>query len=84
MAQTADNVAREYGITREQADAFAARSQARYARALAEGFFAGEITPVDAARAAKAPPIVVSADEHPRPQSTTESLAKLRPLSRAA
>jgi len=80
MAQTADNVAREYGITREQADAYAARSQARYARALAEGFFADEITPVEVPGAGKAPPIVVAADEHPRPQSTAESLARLRPL----
>ena len=80
MTQTADNVAREYGITREQADAYAARSQARYARALAEGFFADEITPVEVPGAGKAPPIVVSADEHPRPQSTAESLARLRPL----
>jgi len=80
MAQTADNVAREYGITREQADAYAARSQTRYARALADGFFAGEITPVEVPSGSKAPPTAVSADEHPRPQSTAESLAKLRPL----
>lgn len=80
MAQTADNVAREYGITREQTDAYAARSQARYARALAAGFFADEITPVEVPGAGKAPPIVVAADEHPRPQSTAESLARLRPL----
>ncbi|MBC7161683.1 MAG: 3-oxoadipyl-CoA thiolase [Immundisolibacter sp.] len=80
MAQTADNVAREYGIGREDSDAYAARSQARYARALAEGFFAGEITPVEVSGAGKALASVVSADEHPRPQSTAESLAKLRPL----
>jgi len=81
MAQTADNVAAEYGITRADSDAYAARSQARYARALAEGFFAGEITPVEVPSGSKAPPTVVSADEHPRPQSTAEALAKLRPLS---
>ena len=81
MAQTADNVATEYGITREDSDAYAARSQARYARALAEGFFADEITPVAVPSGGKAPPVVVSADEHPRPQSTAEALAKLRPLS---
>ncbi|HEX2797122.1 MAG TPA: 3-oxoadipyl-CoA thiolase [Immundisolibacter sp.] len=80
MAQTADNVAREYGITREQSDAYAARSQARYARALAEGFFVDEITPVEVSGAGKALATVVSADEHPRPQSTAESLARLRPL----
>jgi len=80
MAQTADNVAREYSISREESDAYAARSQARYARALAEGFFAGEITPVEVPSAGKAPPIRVAEDEHPRPQSTAESLARLRPL----
>ena len=81
MAQTADNVAREYAIGREDSDAYAARSQARYARALAEGFFTDEITPVEVSGAGKALATVVSADEHPRPQSTAESLAKLRPLS---
>ncbi|WP_448508916.1 3-oxoadipyl-CoA thiolase [Immundisolibacter sp.] len=81
MAQTADNVAAEYGISREHSDAYAARSQARYARALAEGFFVGEITPVEVPSGSKAPPVVVAQDEHPRPQSTAESLAKLRPLS---
>ncbi len=81
MAQTADNVATEFGISREDADAYAARSQARYARALAEGLFAEEVTPVAVPGGGKAPPVVVSADEHPRPQSTAQSLAKLRPLS---
>ena len=81
MAQTADNVATEFAISREDADAYAARSQARYARALAEGFFADEITPVAVPSGGKAPPVVVSADEHPRPQSTAEALAKLRPLT---
>ena len=81
MAQTADNVATEFAISREDADAYAARSQARYARALAEGFFADEITPVAVPGGGKAPPVVVGADEHPRPQSTAEALAKLRPLT---
>ncbi len=80
MAQTADNVAREYAISREESDAYAARSQARYAQALAGGFFTGEITPVEVPSGGKAPPTVVDADEHPRPQSTAESLARLRPL----
>lgn len=82
MAQTADNVAAEYGIGRDQADAYAVRSQARYARALAEGFFADEITPVDVPGAGrKAPPVPVDADEHPRPDTTAEALARLKPLN---
>jgi acetyl-CoA C-acetyltransferase len=81
MAQTADNVAAEYGISREESDAYAARSQARYARALAEGFFADELTPVELPAARKAAPVVVSADEHPRPETTPESLAKRKALN---
>ena len=81
MAQTADNVAAEYGIGREDSDAYAARSQARYARALAEGFFADELTPVELPAARKAAPVVVSADEHPRPETTLDSLARLKALN---
>lgn len=81
MAQTADNVAAEYGISREESDAYAARSQARYARALAEGFFAEEITPIELPAARKAPPLVVSADEHPRPDTTPQSLSRLKALN---
>ncbi|MGE0810636.1 MAG: 3-oxoadipyl-CoA thiolase [Immundisolibacter sp.] len=81
MAQTADNVATEYGIGREDSDAYAARSQARYARALAEGFFADELTPVELPAARKAAPVVVSADEHPRPETTLDSLARLKALN---
>ncbi|MFZ5492316.1 MAG: 3-oxoadipyl-CoA thiolase [Pseudomonadota bacterium] len=81
MAQTADNVAAEHGIGREDADAYAARSQARYARAAAEGFFADEITPIELPAARKAAPVVVSADEHPRPDTTLDSLTRLKPLN---
>lgn len=80
MAQTADNVAREYTISREDSDTFAARSQAHYAHALAAGFFADEITSVQVQSGSKAPPTVVSADEHPRADTTPDSLARLRPL----
>ncbi len=80
MPETADNVAALLGITREQADAFAAASQARYAAAQASGFFAGEILPVSVPRGRKEPPLLVSEDEHPRPESTADALAKLRPL----
>ena len=81
MAQTADNVAAEYGIGREDSDAYAARSQARYARALAEGFFADELTAVQVPAGRKAPPVPVAADEHPRPETTPDSLARLKALN---
>ncbi len=81
MAQTADNLAAEHGIGREASDAYAARSQARYARALTDGFFADEITPIELPAARKAAPVVVSADEHPRPETTPDSLARLKSLS---
>ncbi|GAB4358117.1 MAG: 3-oxoadipyl-CoA thiolase [Immundisolibacter sp.] len=80
MAQTADNVAAEYGISREDADAYAARSQARYARAREDGFFADELTAVQVPGVGKVPPVSVAADEHPRPDTTAERLARLKPL----
>ena len=70
MPETGDNVAREFGVSREQADEFALASQKKYAKAEAEGFYKGEILPA----------VVVSADEHPRRDSTMESLVKLKPL----
>ena len=81
MPETADNVAKECGVTREQADEFALGSQKKYAKAEAEGFFKGEILPVTLPSKKKdAPPNVVSADEHPRRDATMESLAKLKAL----
>ena len=81
MPETGDNVAKEFGVSREQADAFALASQKKYASAEAEGFYKGEILPVTLPSTRKdAPPSVVSADEHPRRDSTMEMLAKLRPL----
>jgi acetyl-CoA C-acetyltransferase len=81
MPETGDNVARDFGISREQADEFALGSQKKYAKAEAEGFYKGEIRPVALpARKKDAPPTVVSADEHPRRDSTMEALAKLKPL----
>jgi len=80
MPETGDNVARDHGITREEADRFAARSQERTERARAEGFFEGEIEAVEIPAAGKGPPTVVRQDEHPRPQTTLENLARLRPL----
>ena len=81
MPDTADNVARDLGLGREDSDRFALGSQQKYARAKAEGFFTGEIQPVEVATGKKTPPVVVAEDEHPRAETTYESLAKLRPLA---
>ncbi|PRN33872.1 3-oxoadipyl-CoA thiolase [Acinetobacter baumannii] len=80
MPETGDNVAAEFGISREQADLFAAQSQAKYQKAKEEGFFADEITPIEVFQGKKLPPKFVSENEHPRPSSTVEALTKLKPL----
>jgi acetyl-CoA C-acetyltransferase len=80
MPQTADKLAQEYGITREQADTFAAASQQKYAIAKGEGFFSGEIVPVEMPAGRKGPVPPVSEDEHPRPGSDVASLAKMKSL----
>ena len=80
MPETGDNVAKDHGISRSQSDEFAARSQEKYEKARAAGFFAGEIHPIQVPTGKKSPPVIVSVDEHPRPESTLEALAKLRPL----
>ena len=79
MPETGENVARDYQVSRDDQDAFAARSQARAAAAQASGFFAEEIVAVEA-KDAKAKPIVFDRDEHPRPDSTIEALSKLKCL----
>lgn len=80
MPETGDNVAEEFGITREQADTFAAASQEKYQAAKEAGFFEGEITPIEVSQGRKLPPKLVTEDEHPRPSSTFEALSKLKPL----
>ncbi|MFN2643463.1 MAG: 3-oxoadipyl-CoA thiolase [Burkholderiales bacterium] len=81
MPETGDNVAKDLGITREQSDEFALSSQQKYATAEKEGFYAGEIMPVSLpAKKKDAPGEQVSADEHPRRDSTMEALARLKPL----
>ncbi len=80
MPQTADNMAREFGITREQADTFALSSQQKYATAKGEGFFAGEIAPVEMPPSRKGPVPAVSEDEHPRPTTDMATLAKMKVL----
>jgi acetyl-CoA C-acetyltransferase len=80
MPQTADTLARQYEIKREEADKFALRSQQRYAVAKGEGFFAGEIAPVEMPPTRKGPVPPVADDEHPRPGTDMDTLAKMRPL----
>ena len=77
MPETADNVAEDYQISRADQDAFAARSQARWAAAHEAGKFADEITPVSVPQR-KGDPVVVDTDEHPRPGTGVEQLAKLK------
>ena len=77
MPDTAENVAEEHGISRADQDAFAFRSQTRAGRAMENGFFAEEIVRVHA-KDAKGKPVTVERDEHPRPQTTLEDLAKLK------
>ncbi|BAL27363.1 3-oxoadipyl-CoA thiolase [Azoarcus sp. KH32C] len=81
MPETADNVAAEFGITRDESDRFAAASQAKYAAAKERGFFAGEILPIAVPTGRKSPSLIVADDEHPRPQTTRESLAALKALA---
>ncbi len=78
MPQTAQHVADEHGVSREDQDAFAQRSQERTARAVASGRLAREIAPVQVPRR-KGDPVVVERDEHPR-ETSLEALGALRPL----
>ena len=78
MGETAENLVREFGILRAEQDAFAAESQRRAAKAMASGRFDEEIAPVTVA--GRKGPTVVGRDEHPRPDTTAESLAKLPPV----
>jgi 3-oxoadipyl-CoA thiolase len=81
MPSTAENVAREFQISRADQDAFAVGSQAKAAAAQASGRFAAEIAPVSIPQR-KGDPIVVDRDEHPR-ETSVEALAKLRPIVRS-
>jgi 3-oxoadipyl-CoA thiolase len=77
MPETADNVAADYNVSRADQDAFAARSQARWAAAQEKGVFGEEIVPVVIPQK-KGDPVIVDTDEHPRPGTTAEQLARLR------
>ncbi|OHE79461.1 MAG: 3-oxoadipyl-CoA thiolase [Lysobacterales bacterium GWF1_69_6] len=78
MSQTAENLAREHGVSRERQDGFAWRSQQRAAHAQREGWLAEEISPIVAGQGRRA--TTVSLDEHLRPDTTPEALAALSPL----
>ncbi|OOY09590.1 3-oxoadipyl-CoA thiolase [Thioclava sp. F36-7] len=81
MPETAENVADDFGVSREDQDAFALRSQEAAAKAMEEGRLAEEITPVTIPQR-KGEPVVVDTDEHPRPGTTLDALTKLRPIVR--
>jgi 3-oxoadipyl-CoA thiolase len=79
MAETAENVAEDFRVSRDDQDAFALRSQQRAAAAIASGAFAEEITPVRVPQR-KGDAVIVDTDEHPRSDSSLEGLQKLRPI----
>lgn len=81
MPQTGDNVAFKYDISREEADKFAAASQAKYQAAKQDGFFDDEIAPIAVSQGRKLPSKMITEDEHPRPNATIEALQKLKPLN---
>jgi len=79
MGETAENVAEKYGVSREDQDRFALESQRRAARAQEEGIFAQEIVPVEVPGKKRGETLLVERDEHPRPDTTLEKLAALKP-----
>jgi 3-oxoadipyl-CoA thiolase len=81
MGETGENVAEQFNVTRERQDAFALASQQRWTAANDAGHFADELVPVTIPQR-KGDDVVVAVDEHPRPQTTLETLAKLRPAFR--
>jgi acetyl-CoA C-acetyltransferase len=78
MGVTAENVAARWGVTREDQDALAVESHRRAARAIAEGYFAEQILPIEVK--AKKGTVIFDTDEHVRPDTTIEQLAKLKPV----
>src|SRR5262245_1257144 len=81
MPETAENVAEDYQVSRADQDAFAFRSQQRAGKAIAAGYFAEEIVAVEVP-GGRAGPVTVDKDEHPRPDTTMDGLAKLKPFVR--
>ncbi len=78
MGETAETLAREYGILRAEQDAYAVETQRRAGEAIGAGRFAAEIAPVSVA--SRKGPVEIAADEHPRPDTTLEALARLPPV----
>ncbi|MCL1598564.1 MAG: 3-oxoadipyl-CoA thiolase [Actinomycetia bacterium] len=79
MPSTAENVAADFSVSREDQDAFALSSQQRTAAATERGFYTGELIPVEVPTR-RGDPIIVDTDEHPRPDTTIDKLARLRPI----
>jgi 3-oxoadipyl-CoA thiolase len=82
MGETGENVAQQYGVTREEQDEFALRSHQRAVTAIEEGRFKDQIVPVTVPQP-KGAPVTIERDEHPRPDTSLEALARLRPAFRA-
>jgi acetyl-CoA C-acetyltransferase len=80
MIETAENLRAEFGITREEQDRWAVRSHERAVRAIKDGLFDDETVPVAVAGGRGSDDVLVSVDEHPRPGTTVEKLATLRPM----
>ncbi len=78
MGNTAENIAEHYNITREEQDQFSAESQEKAEQAISHGWFQDEILPVEIPQKKK-DPIIFDTDEHPRPGTTVEKLAKMKP-----
>src|ERR1019366_7283212 len=81
MPETGENVDEEFQVSRADQDAFAIRSQQRAGQAIASGYFAEDSIPISVP-GGKAGPVTVDKDEHPRPETTLEGLAKLKPIVR--
>jgi acetyl-CoA acyltransferase len=81
MSETAENVAAEWRVSRADQDAFAVRSQQRAAAAIADGRFAQELVPVTVPQ--RKGLVTVAVDEHPRPDTTLDALARLKPIVRS-
>ena len=79
MGMTAENLAQKYGISREECDAYALRSQQLWGKAQEAGVFEAEMAPIEIKHKKKGT-LVVDTDEHPRPTTTLEQMAKLKPV----
>jgi len=80
MPETAEHIALELGVSRQDTDTFALASQLKYEVARQESFFDDEIIPIEVSVGRKKPPLTISADEHPRPGSDMAGLNRLRPI----